>query len=568
MHGYAGMAVGVVLAGVLASGMGPGPTRLGLVAVAQAADQSGQHGKAQYVAPVAAPVADSFRRPAQPWLAGNRGIDFDSPPNTEVRAAAAGEVVFAGVVAGSRHVVVLHPDGLRTSYSFLANTQVGRGDRVEQGTVLGVTLARLHFGVRAGEEYLDPEALLVAPMQVYLVPDEHRGPAEPRIERSAVARLLRSVARRGGSAARDGWDWARDQAEPYVSEARGALHYLAEATPVPRAYRLYAGLKNWAQARTRCTPISVPAPRLKERRRVVLVAGLGSSSTQGAIDDVDTDALGYAPGDVSRFSYRGGSVADRPYGPEDTTADLALAARRLREYLATLSEPGVAVDLIAHSQGGVVAHAALAEEFDGLDERLPEIRTLVALGSPHRGSDVATAAFMTSRSTAGESAENLLALALDNGIGPTSPALAQLSETSSFTRALRDKPLPAGIRATSIAARGDLLVAAPRTRLPGAEHVTLSLPGLFDDHAALPGSPPAQREIALSLNAMGPTCEAAGDVLGDLLVSDAIGWAWDAAGAGLWVGGRRLDSRASRKSRVPSGPMPKPRRAPSGRPRR
>src|SRR5437764_14605541 len=78
----------------------------------------------RYDPPVDAPVVDPFRPPPEPWAAGNRGIDYGTAPGTPVRAAAPGEVVFAGQVGGTLHVVVLHADGLRTSYSFLARISV------------------------------------------------------------------------------------------------------------------------------------------------------------------------------------------------------------------------------------------------------------------------------------------------------------------------------------------------------------------------------------------------------------------------------------------------------------
>src|SRR4051812_42369634 len=74
-----------------------------------------------------APITDPFRPPPEPWAAGNRGVDYGTEPGAPVRAAAAGEVVFAGPVGGSLHVVVLHEDGIRTSYSFLAEADVRRG---------------------------------------------------------------------------------------------------------------------------------------------------------------------------------------------------------------------------------------------------------------------------------------------------------------------------------------------------------------------------------------------------------------------------------------------------------
>ncbi|MDQ3643810.1 MAG: M23 family metallopeptidase, partial [Actinomycetota bacterium] len=83
--------------------------------------------------PVEAPVVDHFRPPTTPYGPGNRGIDYATGEGNPVRASADGEVVFAGAVAGSLHVVILHDDGIRTSYSFLATIGVRRGQRVSTG---------------------------------------------------------------------------------------------------------------------------------------------------------------------------------------------------------------------------------------------------------------------------------------------------------------------------------------------------------------------------------------------------------------------------------------------------
>jgi murein DD-endopeptidase MepM/ murein hydrolase activator NlpD len=112
-----------------------------------------------YRPPVVAPVADPFRPPPAPWLAGNRGIEYATPPGTIVRAIGPGVVTFAGRVAGQLDVTVTHPDGLRSSYVDLAFAGVRVGDRVLGGDVVGRSTDRLHLGVRRGRTYLDPASL-------------------------------------------------------------------------------------------------------------------------------------------------------------------------------------------------------------------------------------------------------------------------------------------------------------------------------------------------------------------------------------------------------------------------
>jgi len=112
-----------------------------------------------YRPPVTAPIVDHFRRPACQWCPGNRGIDYATTPGTEVHAAAAGQVTYAGRIAGDGFVTVAHADGLRTSYAFLSTIAVSIGHVVAQGDVVGTTSGQLHFGVRRGSTYLDPELL-------------------------------------------------------------------------------------------------------------------------------------------------------------------------------------------------------------------------------------------------------------------------------------------------------------------------------------------------------------------------------------------------------------------------
>src|SRR3546814_4333317 len=82
---------------------------------------------------------------------------------------------------------------------------------------------------------------------------------------------------------------------------------------MPRAL-LYTGYQVQGRARAQASrPCSQPgaaAPPPPERRVALLVAGLGSTSENGAIDDVDAEGLGYDAPDVLRFSYEGGRTPD------------------------------------------------------------------------------------------------------------------------------------------------------------------------------------------------------------------------------------------------------------------
>jgi murein DD-endopeptidase MepM/ murein hydrolase activator NlpD len=121
-----------------------------------------------------------------------------------VRAIGDGLVVFAGPVAGNRAVTVLHPDGLRSSYSYLAEVLVVAGERVTIGQTVGTAGARFHLGVRAGGTYLDPAALFSS-TGVHLVPVDSGGPHGSGYGSASPA------ARRVDQDASGwvGWDWLR-----------------------------------------------------------------------------------------------------------------------------------------------------------------------------------------------------------------------------------------------------------------------------------------------------------------------------------------------------------------------
>lgn len=481
-----------------------------------------------YRPPVEAPLVDHFRPPSSAYGPGNRGIDYATVPGTQVRAAAAGQVVFAGSVGSGRHVVVLHPDGLRTSSSFLATVVVRRGQLVAAGEVVGTTAGTLHFGVRAGEAYLDPLVLLGAggaPALVRLVPDGARAMGTEGAERGALRRFLAAATGTVTGVGAAAVGWARDGVAATGSAGAAAAAAGARRTwPAavgpfgPAAWlRVAGGLAGWWDGRDRCTPAGEAPPHPSGRRRVVLVAGLASTSEQAGVDGVDTAGLGYLPGDVVRFSYRGGTTAEAPYDAGDTQQDIAVSGGRLRALLQRLAaeEPGVPVDVIAHSQGGLVARVALGAAPPA------GVENLITLATPHGGADLATALTLTGATPVGSAVQALASVIRPGGIDPTSASVRQLSELSALVGRLGAAPLPPGVRVTSIAGRGDVVVTAPRARLPGATNSIVAVRG-WNEHPLVPGAPAATREMALALAGMAPTCEGLADAAADLLAGEAI----------------------------------------------
>ena len=513
-----------------------------------------------YVPPVDAVVVDAFRPPATRFGPGNRGLEYGTEVGTPVLAAAGGRVTFAGPVAGTRHVTLLHEDGIRTTYSFLQRVDVVVGQRVDQGDQVGISDGHLHLGARRGDDYFDPATLFgTGPVEVHLVPfDEPPGEGEGG-ERSAISQLIGTagslLGRAGGPAGAVG-TWLRGGTQLL----RAVEHYGRRFTfPSSFVDSWLTMLQGWQRARAAadrpCTKVDASVPPPSGRRIALLVAGLGSHSQGSTVDQVDTDALGYAASDVLRFSYAGGVVPDPTdgfdtlattrYGAAETQADLRVAGERMADLVEQVAEeaPGSPIDLIAHSQGGVVARLAVIE----LERRhgvawLERMGMLATLGSPHGGADVATAVHAWSSTNSGGDALDALAIATDQELDDDASAVAQLAETSDLVAELQAHAVPESIDAVSIAARGDVVVPVPRSRAPGMDEVVVPLTGR-GAHSTLPSSAEATRELALAQAGLPPGCQSFGSALLDQAAGEGISLVEDFVGAGGLTVAIRSDVR-------------------------
>jgi hypothetical protein len=522
-----------------------------------------------YVAPVAGTVADGFRPPATPYGRGNRGLTYVNNPDAPVVASAPGRVTFAGQVGGALHVVVQHADGVRTSYSFLRSVRVRVGQSVKQSDVVGTANSSTHFGARIGDAYIDPAILLASgPAHVHLVPDGEFTEKGASNDHSALLRIVHDVPSITGGALR----WLKDRGDDIASasdrvadgirllgnaafdlarhasgSARDALlqlgrelidladdafqatadHLIGLLDQIVNAGEwagpfaaLAAALADIIEAWTNpCTPEDLaPPPMVTPQNRIaVFVAGLGShSSGQHAPENLSSElgamALGYWPQNIYDFSYRGGHPP-QPYAADDTTGDLRAEARNLRELLDQIARdhPGVPVDVIAHSQGGLIAREAMAEDYDGPGHELPPIGHVITLATPHHGADAATAAAWLRWSVEGQAIQRI-AQANFTAFDLTGPRVAQLSETSDFIDHLNHRSLRDGIAFTSIASATDLTVPAVRARVADATNVLVDAdPGkyLVGSHSSIKQSPSAFREVQLAIADAPPTCQPA-----------------------------------------------------------
>ncbi|WP_421740788.1 M23 family metallopeptidase [Cellulomonas sp.] len=153
---------------------------LGVVTVASAGSAGPAPSAGTYRLPLgsAMDVARAFEPPPQPWAAGHRGVDLRAPFGADVLSPAAGVVTYSGLVGGRRVVTVTDAAGRRSSVEPLTPS-VRVGDLVAPGDRLGSLETEgshcapgvcLHWGVRVGNDYVDPLSLLPGAGPVVLLP--------------------------------------------------------------------------------------------------------------------------------------------------------------------------------------------------------------------------------------------------------------------------------------------------------------------------------------------------------------------------------------------------------------
>lgn len=86
----------------------------------------------------------------------SNNVTFATRPGAEIVAPADGRVVFTGLAAGSRCVVIEHGCGLKSLFYLLARIDVSEGDYVQQGQLLGTAQGHTICEVRLGEAPINP----------------------------------------------------------------------------------------------------------------------------------------------------------------------------------------------------------------------------------------------------------------------------------------------------------------------------------------------------------------------------------------------------------------------------
>lgn len=120
--------------------------------------------------PTSAPVLLGYgvKPPGSPRSPRNKGIDYRLSPSHGVRAAAEGDVVYAGAGLGGFETLMIlrHTDDLLSAYSFDGSAALDEGDRAKAGARLADNpgrasgRSRLHFEIRREGDPVDPSTLI------------------------------------------------------------------------------------------------------------------------------------------------------------------------------------------------------------------------------------------------------------------------------------------------------------------------------------------------------------------------------------------------------------------------
>ncbi|NWL12841.1 peptidase M23 [Paenarthrobacter nitroguajacolicus] len=108
-------------------------------------------------------VLRTFDPPDKPWLSGHRGVDLGpTHDGAPITAPSDGVVTFSGLVVDRPVLAIEQGNGLKSSFEPVTS-ELKTGDAVRKGQVIGTlepghcsSATCLHWGVRRGEDYVNP----------------------------------------------------------------------------------------------------------------------------------------------------------------------------------------------------------------------------------------------------------------------------------------------------------------------------------------------------------------------------------------------------------------------------
>jgi hypothetical protein len=299
---------------------------------------------------------------------------------------------------------------------------------------------------------------------------------------------------------------------------------LAEELGATPGVAIGRGLLAYLDERRRC---DASAPRADGNggsgHHVMVVAGIDSATkSDGSTVGLAVDALGYRADEVTYFSYGPDGGA---YAKDATYAPLVDSAWRLAEQLraAQRRDPGRELDLLAHSQGGVVTLAFLKLFYRSDDPSFPPLGTVVTFSSPLDGAPAATLVAQVREHAAGRALLDEVQRRVHGVPDLDSAAVRDLAADSEFMQQLDAAPLPEAVDLTTIGSVFDTTVPGDHASSDeAAQHTIVETGFLLDSHTNVVKDPDALRAARAAIEARPLPCRSFGIFVEAALVPRGI----------------------------------------------
>lgn len=254
-------------------------------------------------------------------------------------------------------------------------------------------------------------------------------------------------------------------------------------------------------SRTILRPLEVPelapepALRQSDREVVLLVAGIGSASSDGTWDALIARLWTDPRYEIRRFG------AD-PAHPYDTVGRLADNADALTAEIRELAPRYRGIHIVAHSMGGAVVDTAFARGLSAGDG----VQTYIALASPHDGSTAARYAQVVVRGAGDAVPEARAVGSFMQGRDIAGPATVDLAR-------LHARPPSSGVARLDLRMASDIAVIERDAKDPGIDARILVPHGAgewLDGHGAITRDPRALDLVTTTVARRAPPADVRG----------------------------------------------------------
>lgn len=430
---------------------------------------------------------------------GVRAIKFNSY-SPSVKAVMSGKVVFVGNVKGIKYITILHTIGdqsYRTTYGSMVSTDVVVGEKIVAGEAIGTTFVNNSFNKHlyftfSLKKYSNGTWVFLDPMRYYS--NEKNDVIIPSEKNSDFAYFSKVVHEFNLTFLKELFYF---QIQMIKNSAVGNAYY-----EIMQLVSIYQNLKS----------CQVKISYRKSKNIVIFVPGINTFfDKHNAPVDIDYKQIGFEKSNVYYFSY-GNKNLNQYYLIKDSYGDMKNFAKQLLVQLESLNLDGkIKVDLVAHSQGGVVVKEFLSQYYE--NSKLKNmIDHVVLFSSPQQGTPLAD---LRKDYKYKKILDNIPLDILD------SKSIDQMTQKYSY---INNNKLPKEIKYLSIGSNFDVVVPASSTKIK-TDGVNKSIEvnaGILNGHSEIKNDQYALKYALSFLTDQKPPCLSAIDAGSSLIFPSII----------------------------------------------